>query len=262
MKKITMVEIEQYWKDLDYSKIQKFDINDFCFMWAYEEEIELPEDFSIAQHNSMFFTKINSEKHTTNGILKKMGYPIIETEELTMDLECAIMRAKQLFRENGHGVIRANNFAGGGGTYIIKQEKSIPMMISTLLNHPKKAILPLYSPYYKAEIENGVYLVAGKVKLAVEKHLNPETGLHNLSLGAKATVVKDQDKLEKLQEICEGLSDIFGIGFGRIDIMETEEGYKIVELSVPNFKKFALQDRECMQIAKNLFLTYYKEYYK
>lgn len=262
MKTITMQDVQNYWKDQDYMKLVGTTINDFCRMWATEEGIYLPETFSISEHNSLFFSKMNSEKHAVNTILDKFNYPIIETESLTFDVTCATTRATQLFREHGHGVIRANKMAGGGGTYIIEQEKSIPMMISTLLNHPKGKTLPLFSPYYEAAIEYGVFLVNGEVSLCIAKQRNEETGLHNLSLGAKAKHVTDTDTLHELTTVCSGLAELFGIGFGRIDIMQTTHGLKIVELSVPNFKKFSLQDESSMALAKQLFLQYYSAFYQ
>lgn len=260
MKKIPKEDIKQYWKDGDYRKIQGYNMDDFCHMWAEEEGITLPHDFSVTARNSQFFEKINGEKHATNLILKRFGYPIIETESLTMDMECAIKRATQLYRENGNGVIRANKMAGGGGTFIIRKEKSIRMMISKLLHHPRGPIMPLYSPFYEAPIEYGVFLLNGKVSCVIAKHLNEETGLHNLTLGAKATLVTDDEIIGNLAKVCEGLSELFGIAFGRIDVMETYEGLKIVELSIPNFKKFSLQDEGTMARAKALFLDYYNEY--
>lgn len=255
---VTKENITRYWEDNDYSALQKADINDFCRMWGREEGIELADSFDIAEYNSLFFTKINSEKHAVNLILEKFKYPIAKTESLTWNLEVATQRAIQLFKENKfRGVIRANKFAGGGGTFIIKNINSIPMMISTLLNHPNGPIIPLFSPYYFSPVEYGVFVVNGKVELVIAKHLNEETGLHNLSLGAEASVVTNEDKINELESICRGISEIFGIGFGRIDILETEQGLKIIELSVPNFKKFAMQDEKSLAAAKKLFLTYH-----
>lgn len=259
---ITAQDIKQYWLDSDYSKLVKGNINDFCRMWANEEGIILPDDFSVTAHNSPLFTKINSEKHAVNLILDKFGYPIVETESLTMDKDCATTRAKQLFNQYGHGVIRANRYAGGGGTFIIQNPKSIPMMISTILSNSKGPIQPLYSPYYKANVEYGAFIINGNVELVIAKHVNTENGLHNLTLGAKASVVTDVTILNDIEVVCSGLAELFGIGFGRIDILATVQGLKIVELSVPNFKVFSLQDSYSMIAAKKLFLTYYNTFYK
>lgn len=263
MAKISTKEVKQYWEDGDYTKIQKYDMNDFCRMWALEEGISLPANFSVTQNNSKLFTKINSEKHTMNLILDKFNYPIIETESLTFDMECAIHRATQLFNRNGHGVIRANKMAGGGGTFIIKKSKSIPMMISTLLHNPKGVILPLYSPYYEIPIEYGVFMINGKIELVIEKKKNPNNELHNLTLGAKAKIVTDERILQQLENLCYGLPEIFGNGFKRWDIAKTKNNsLRFVEGSVPNFKKFSLQDKKCMESGKELFLKYYQTFYK
>lgn len=259
---ITKQQIEQYWKDGDYSKVQKAGINSLCRMWAKEENLEIPSTFDIAEHNSAFFTKMNGEKHAVNLILERFGYSIVETESLTMDLECAVQRATQLFEKNGNGVIRANRAAAGLATYIIQHPRSIRMMVSNLLNNPNGATMPLFSPFYKADVEYGVYIVDGRVEMVVAKQLNKETGMHNLSLGAKALLVEEPHILDELQQMCSGLSELFGAGFFRVDVMDTAQGLKIIELSVPNFKRFSIQDEECLERGKALFLKYYDAFYR
>lgn len=262
MKNITKEQIEQYWLDGDYDKIRTPGINDLCWMWAEEEGIQLPNSFEVNEFNSPFFRKMNSEKHAINLILQKFHYPIVETESLTMDLKCAIQRATQLYEANGNGVIRANRSTAGLATYIIQHPRSIRMMISNLLNHPKGAVMPLYSPYYKADVEYGVYIVKGQVELVVAKKLNKETGMHNLSLGAQAEVVTDSHILEELKTLCAGLSELFSADFFRVDVMDTTQGLKIIELSIPNFKRFSIQDKDCLELGKELFLKYYNAFYR
>lgn len=260
----TKKDILDYWEHKNYLEIRNMDIEKLCKIWAEEEGIELPEDFYLGKFNSELFKKVNSNKSVTCQILTSLKYSSIPVEELTFDYNYSIKRAKELYIENGNtGVIRGRQFAGGGATFILKSEEDIEKAIKFLHTIRKETIMPLFSPYYEANIEYGVFMIGNEVGGVVVKEKNPENGLHNLTQGANAYLLKDDKKIEELKSFCKDIPKHFNTGFIRIDVMETENnGLQIVELSVPNFKKFSILNPVNFEHGKSLFLKYYKKFYQ
>ncbi|GAB6423096.1 hypothetical protein bcgnr5372_27490 [Bacillus luti] len=233
---------------------------DFYKKWSKEEGIDIPEDISVDLDLNPTIFKVNSNKLLTADLLKTFKIPHVECHSLTENRNFAIEEAIRFFREReGEIAIRGTKGMCGHNTYFPSNEEEIPNMIETLLNIPT---LPLCSPRYRCEYEYGVFMVGNKVEMVIRKELNPITNMHNLSTGAKASVIDDPIKLQEIQEIAEKVSTVFQLGFARIDIMDTKEGLKVLELSIPNFKKFALQNEVSEAAGKELFLKAYQHYKK
>lgn len=257
-------------------------LKDLYVKWAKEEGILLPEkfevDFGLNSKNREMLSKeererklqegrveeiiphfaYNSDKLLTCEILKLHDIPHVECVKLSDDQEEATREVIELFhKQNAEIVIRGRRGTCGLKTFFPERKVSLPMMISTLMHDPKRPTTPLVSPRYYAKHEYGVYVVGDKVELVVKKELNPITNTHNLSTGSSATEEKNVEKLKEIQLLASKIASVFGLGFARIDVMDTTKGLKVLELSIPNFKKFALQNDTCEAVGKRLFMAAY-----
>jgi len=257
-------------------------LKDLYVKWAKEEEFLLPEgfevDFGLNSMDREMLSKeereeklqqgkveeivphfaYNSDKLLTCEILKVHDIPHVECIKLSDNQEDATREVIELFhKKNAEIVVRGRQGTCGLKTFFPKREVSLPMMISTLMHDPKRPTTPIVSPRYYAQHEYGVYVVGDKVELVVKKELNPITNTHNLSTGSSATEETDIEKVKEIQLLASKIASVFGLGFARIDIMDTTEGLKVLELSIPNYKKFALQNDTCEAAGKRLFIAAY-----
>lgn len=154
-------------------------------------------------------------------------------------------------------MIRGNRGAGGFETFFPDKKSQLKMMISTLHHHPKGRISALVSPRVKPGEEISVFVLNGKIEMSICKEYNDATKTNNLSTGSSARPVYDGQLIEKLQKIVDNVMEIIPFVFARFDFLLDGE-YKVLELSVPNYKSFALQNAECEHLGKILFLKAYK----
>lgn len=205
-------------------------------------------DFNL--NNEMF--RLNSSKQQSMGILKEFNIPHIEIEIIGKEPEEYIDKAIDFFyKYNKKCVIRGDKGVCGENTFIVSDVFSLKNAITKI---KERDVKPLVSPYYEAKYEYRVYFLNGKAELVVKKIKNEETGKHNLSTGATADIVTDSLLINNLSIICSKVSAIFGLRFAAIDIMDTDEGLKVVEFGIPNIKKFASFSEKNEILARNLFL--------
>lgn len=77
---------------------------------------------------------------------------------------------------------------------------------------------------------------------------------HNLGLGAVAYRVTDPDILRSVEEIAVRASRAMDISFASVDVVDTDEGLKVLEVNAGvMMEHFAGQDEEDYEIAKSIY---------
>ena len=77
---------------------------------------------------------------------------------------------------------------------------------------------------------------------------------HNLGQGAKAVPVRDEETRRAVGEIARGVYEALGVRFASVDVVETAEGLKVLEInSGVMMENFAGQDETSRRIAKEIY---------
>lgn len=232
--------------------MKKMNLKELIEKWTTEEGIHIPNDSIDFNLNKPIF-RLNSNKLLTCEILKTFKIPHVEVLSLTDDKDFATKSAKTFLEQSSEQkiVIRGNKGMCGFLTFFVEKEEEIRAKIEELIN---QNVLPLASPYYEAQHEYRAFWLDNKLELVIRKEKNPETGMHNLSTGAVAKQETNPGLLQEIENIAKEVADVFQLGFAGIDILHTKEGLKVLELSIPNIARFAMQNEQSEQLAKELFM--------
>jgi ribosomal protein S6--L-glutamate ligase len=124
-------------------------------------------------------------------------------------------------------VVKLNNGSQGNGVYLCESEREVQNMVEVLKNKQSLAI----SKYYNCEFEYRFYILDGEILFAYKK-IKTNGWRHNLSLGAKAELIDERfEKYTNLKELSLKTFNCLGIRCGAIDILDTSEGLKVLEVN-------------------------------
>ncbi|WML35836.1 hypothetical protein [Clostridium sp. OS1-26] len=219
------------------------------YLATYKSKTKVVSLIDMSLNNTSF--KLNGSKLKSCIIMNKLGIPHIEVTPLPKNKNDALITAAQYLKNNKcKFVIRGERGTCGTNTFFVESKEDIIYAIASICG---QGIQPLISPYYEAPFEYRVYYLNGVSELIVKKYKNPNTGKHNLSLGAKALVETNSKKIKQLNIIAQQVGKLFDLRFAAIDIMKTEKGLKVVEFGIPNIRTFSSMSVQNEILAKNLF---------
>ena len=233
---------------MDIGVILKKDKCGEHYFATYEGKMVVLNLDDLSLNSTMF--RLNSSKRQSMSILNHFNVPHVEVLDLSNNLRDALVKCNEYLMEYGKFVIRGDKGTCGTNTFIVENNNDISIALGKLF---EKNVKPLMSPYYDAPYEYRVYYLKDRAELVIQKERNPDTGKHNLTTGAIATKVESEDKIFELEKICHQVASIFELNFAAIDILDTPEGFKVIEFGIPNIKRFSNLSAENEKLAKELY---------
>ncbi len=109
--------------------------------------------------------------------------------------------------------------------------------------------------YYESEFEYRFYMLDGKILICYKKIKNKYDWKHNLSLTAHAEIINFDNfaNYHELEKLARQAFMALGLRAGAIDILETKEGFKVLEVNNGiMMDKFASFSSENYQLAKEI----------
>jgi glutathione synthase/RimK-type ligase-like ATP-grasp enzyme len=157
-------------------------------------------------------------------------------------------------------VVKLNNGSQGNDVYLCHTKREVESIVNILKNKASLCI----SKYYESEFEYRFYLLKNKdvktetlfayKKIKNEKADDTKSNWqHNLSLGARAELIhKKMANYTKLEDLAKDAFLALGLVCAAVDILETKEGYKVIEVNNGiMMDAFAVTSEEYFKIAKN-----------
>lgn len=168
---------------------------------------------------------------------------------------------ESLIRESGYAVVKDNYGTGGNRVYRYKDADEAIAKIAELHEIVNGACV---SPWQEIREEYRVTMLEGEPLLVIRKERRSKTladgtkeyveWRHNLGLGAKAIVVTDPEILGIVEEIAKRAAAAMDISFASVDVIETEEGFRVLEVNAGvMMEHFAGQSEETYETAKSIY---------
>ncbi len=198
----------------------------------------------LEKFNIPYFNKINpyliaKSKITSRILLKRSGIPVPET--------FLFRRFEEI---DGLGVnfpviVKPDIGSKGKEIYFCMNKTSLKKIFEKMWNEDRNRIL-LVERFYKTKGENHqdirVFVLGGKVIGGMKRVAKDGDFRSNYSLGGK---VYPQKLSEEVKEIAVSSTKILGLYMAGVDIIETEEGYKVLEVNGnPGIEGISLVNRD------------------
>jgi len=188
--------------------------------------------------NNAAACRIACDKSACYAVLKHSGVPAIPHELLMHPIKRqgfigekgTWLQALKFFgNSNSKVVVKPNHGTNGQDVLLCDSVQTLESAVHTVFaDSPNAAI----SPFYDIKTEYRVFHVNGTCPLVYGKAANPENWRHNLSQGATAFEVADENILATLKTLASRAATAIGIHFATIDIVETISGdYLIMEIN-------------------------------
>lgn len=183
--------------------------------------------------NSSASTIIAMSKSLTYDVLRKANIPAVEHVYLAHpDSKFSNLDpypiAKDYFHKcNGEAVVKQDNGAQGNHVYKINEIADLHEKLNLLFSLQLNGAI---GPYYEAEIEYRIVTFNHLARVFLGKK-RVHSWKHNLINGAVTIEVSDQAKREALAELASQTSKAMGLDFCSIDILETNQGLKVIEVN-------------------------------
>ncbi|RXI99972.1 hypothetical protein DS745_13960 [Anaerobacillus alkaliphilus] len=135
--------------------------------------------------------------------------------------------AREFFiQSNEKVVLKQNNGSQGSNVYKITSLDSLDQSLQALFDLQMDATI---SPYYEASFEYRIVTLNGEPMLWLAKE-RTTSWKHNLISGAKSIDVP-QELLPQLSELAEQAAKALELNFCTVDILETSDGLRVLELN-------------------------------
>lgn len=180
--------------------------------------------------------------------------PCVEGVMLPMQFEKAYQKAVQYLGQHGSFVLRGDGGFSATNTFFIRKEEDIEIPLRTLL---ERNVVSFMSKTRDAKIEYGVMWAGDTMPFVVRKHRNEE-GFHNGSLGAFWDIETNKEKLDEIYAFSKKIVETYDCRMVRIDILDSENGLELLEISIPNVSKFSLKSKE----NENMAIHYFQEAFR
>lgn len=215
--------------------------------------------FSI---NPVTASMIASDKYATYEVLKNKNLPIIEHQMIfnpkyrsgfISDLNSKKDLENYLKNQASRKVVvKANDGSCGTDVYLCKNTHEIYKTIKKLFKEkPSLSICP----FYDIDTEYRVICLDGECKLIYGKKAMNGNWKHNLSQGAAAIHVEDEDLKSKLKEIAIKATNEIGLRFASVDIIKLITGELLIievnlGVTINKYTEFVTNGRD---IAKSIY---------
>ena len=143
--------------------------------------------------------------------------------------------------------------------YLVHSKRQLNKLMDKLFIYEKNLVL---SPFREIQHEYRVIILNSKVELVFDKVKKERVRRGKLVFGAKAKIVKPDEKpYKKLEAIAKKASKALGLDFCSVDIIDTEkEGLEVLEInSSVCLGKFGNQSQEHYDIAKSIYKKVFKK---
>lgn len=172
---------------------------------------------------------ICNDKYATYCALSSENIPVLEHKILFNPLMrdkklsdfSSKKELKQYLKKHGKLVIKDNTGTKGEGVYLCDNFLDIKRKIKQLFKK-KDAVVIL--PFYNIDVEYRCIFLDGNVELIYEKHKEKGGWKHNLSQGAKASLVTDVPLKNKLESLAKKVAEVLDVNFVSIDISRLATG--------------------------------------
>ena len=246
-------------------------VTGFSGDWAFRLEKDGKVRFTVGYHfplNLSSAKELCQDKCLTYEVLSAAGVPAAEhlffpnpVSVAGIDRDAALQRALSILAEGREVVVKNNYGTGGNQVFRVKTEEELLSTVETVY---QKSYAASFSPFYEIKEEYRVVMLDGAPRLTIRKERESrinEKGekeylnwKHNLGQGATGIVVTDPEVLEKLYPIAKAAVKTLGVRFCSADIIETEEGFMILEVNAGvMLEHFSGQSPECFALAKEVY---------
>ena len=206
--------------------------------------------------------EICQDKVLTFEILSQAGIPACEHIFLPVNLspEEAEKTGAKMLEKYGKAVLKDNYGTGGFKVFLINDMAEFKEKLSEIHKASYAAAL---CPFIDIIEEYRVILLDGEPLLTIRKDRPYETydgrryyttWKHNLSQGARGTIMDEGEILPGLHELAKRTAGVIPVRFASIDIIETAEGLKILEINGGvMMEHLAGQSPRCRKRAKEAY---------
>ena len=168
---------------------------------------------------------------------------------------------EQMIRKDGYVVVKDNYGTGGNRVFRFTDADEAIAKVAELHEIMYGASI---CPWQEIREEYRVTMFQGEPQLMIRKERRfreREDGTkeylewrHNLGLGAVAEVVTDPEILRKVEEIAVRAAEALDIAFASVDVIDTPEGLKVLEVNAGvMMEHFAGQDEATYELAKSVY---------
>jgi ribosomal protein S6--L-glutamate ligase len=184
------------------------------------------------------------DKSATYECLKSAGVPAVP-HHFFMSMDKAMLA--KIHSASGELVLKPNNASGGDD---VVRVSTIPDIFGAAENILSKSVSLTVSPFIPFKNEYRVIMLDGEVLLMYRKQI--QSGWkHNLGLGALPELIEQN---EMLSFLATRTVSVLGIRFASVDIAETEDGMKILEVnSGVMMERFSELSEENYWTAKEIY---------
>ena len=183
--------------------------------------------FSI---NKVTANRIASDKYATYEVLKNANIDVIEhkmifNKKLRKDLKSDLNSKKEIVNyinsmQNKKIVLKANEGSCGKDVYLCKSYNDFKRNLNKIFKYKASASV---CPFYEIDTEYRVICLDNEVKLIYGKKAKDGNWKHNLSQGAEAFKVTDENLKQKLEEIALKAVSEIGLRFASVDIIKCKD---------------------------------------
>jgi len=182
--------------------------------------------------NSAVADRIACDKTACYTLLENSGIPAIKHELIFNPIhrydyiqkDGEWSRATDFFKHYKKVVVKPNQGTKGQGIFLCQTQAEFEAAVySVFAEHPDAAL----SPYHEIENEYRVFYIGGNCRFVYGK-AKDRTWQHNLSQGATAFEVSDENKLTVLKTLASRAAKCIGITFATVDIAESPTGERAV----------------------------------
>jgi ribosomal protein S6--L-glutamate ligase len=212
------------------------------FRGENDERMDVLE-FDVGLNKSIQLKKVK-DKSLCHTLLKENDVPSVEhylfIDPLVCDktLEEQLFKMKELFNQSNRKiVIKPNNGGAGKDVSLIKNIIRLEKEVLSLFD---KRIHIALSPFYDYQVEYRLVVLDGEVLMGFGKKRKEGDFRHNLSVGSEVIEIP-VEKMGEMKELVSRAYDVLGIRFASFDIIDHEDGFKILEInSGVTLKRIAL----------------------
>jgi len=189
--------------------------------------------------NNTASDRIACDKYGCYQVLESRGIPAIQHEILQNPLRRpnwsgpygSWSQALDLFTSfNSRVVVKPNTGSYGKDIYFANTICELETGMQAIFAYHASAAI---SPYHEIKNEYRVFYLNGECRFAYGKEKN-ELGTHNLAAGASAFMLdeqKDAALITQITSLATNAANCIGINFASVDVADTEQGFKIMEIN-------------------------------
>lgn len=186
--------------------------------------------------NNVVAAKLCDDKSALSSVLEQAGIPCVShtlllTPEHTWFLgeDGNAERIKRFLQEHPFPiVVKSNEGTSGKDVFLIHNHAELEYTLLQLFQKHRGVAL---SPFMDISMEYRVIVLDDQELLTYGKQRGEGEWKHNLSHGGKCEEVRDPAMRTQLHHLAKEALHAIGARLGAVDIVNTKEGYKIIEIN-------------------------------